>query len=79
MFLTVGVAALYGAMVVALFTAILIGPTMGGDFLEPASSDSARSTSLLDSLDLGVVLGSIIFLAVGFGILWALRIWLSKR
>ena len=79
MFFAVGAAALYGATAVALFVAVIIGPTFGGFFLEtPVQPWRPTSASALDSVDVGVLLGLVVFLALGFGVLWALKRWLSK-
>ena len=79
MFFAVGAAALYGATALGLFIAVVIGPTFGGYFLEaPVRRGGPSSSSALDSVDVGMVLGLVVFLAIGFGVLWALKRWLSK-
>jgi len=79
LFLAVGAAALYGAAAVALFIAVVIGPTFGGYFLEAPVQPGAPARSFaLDSVDVGLLVGGVTFLAMAFGVLSCLKRWLSK-
>lgn len=78
-FLAAGAASLYAVMALSVFAAIFVGPGFGSYFLEtPVQPTIPRSSSSIDSVDVGAALALVVFLAVGFGILWALKQWLSK-
>jgi len=66
-FFAVGAAALYGALAVALLVAILT--------VQP---NDPPGSSPIHSFDVGVALGLIVFLAMGFGIVWSFKLRLSK-
>jgi hypothetical protein len=77
-FFGASVTALYGAIAIAVFLAILIGPTFSGYFLEAPVPPGGRSSPPMASLDAGVVVALFAFLVISFGTLWTLKVWLSK-
>ena len=75
-FVVAAVVSLYGVAGLAVVIAIFIGPTFGGYFLETANPATTKHSWLPD---VGVLVGFGVFAAIGFAILWVLKLWLMKR